>query len=849
MAQAGEPAGRRHRIHALRADAADRLAASDPGLNRFRAATQAVVSVAAIIGAEYAFVKITGALQATVPPGATAAQAASIAAGNRALLVIAILLGGLLGLLTSLGVNDTTAPRLAVSTLIVPAPILASMALGLSLGGHRTAALASFPVVLALGTLARRWGPRGVLIGVPLFIGDFIGFFLYGVVHFGHLGWIAAELALAALVSLAVRLVLFFPDPQAALRRSQRSWAARAAAVAEQAALTFSPADARDPEADRAKLRRSLVRLNEAALMIDARLAEPEAIEDGSSAQRLHERLFDAELGLTNAARFAEALGQMDLPPAERLQIDGILSALRAGHLPRASTRAAHLLAHLGATASDDLAVTGGSIDPGRRHQRILLHRFASSIVLLTGALDDWMAVGAVVGADGAGAFTPAVALTAGWLPGSEQVSARASTEAGRRWDERLALAPSVRAAIQVGVAVGLATVLGDVISGRRFYWAVIAAFVSFIGVSNNLEQVRRAALRVVGTAIGIVVGSLLAQLDGHNDAACIVVVLIAMFFGVYLIRVSYAFMVIGVTVMVSQLYEQLGEFSHSLLLLRLEETIVGAVIAALTVLVVLPLRTQRVLVVALTNQLRSTRRFLDEAVRELAAPSSDPALALLARGVDSDYQMLLATARPLRHLGEAGRWAQGIVSASTGLRHYTRDLARDVPSSAGTVGPEEAALLERAGTHMRAALDELIEGCEGGAKGTFVRSASQWSALEQRSLERLRRQVADQARPVGSARPASPVPVVGPDPTALPGVVELIMAARDLQLLDGALAALAQLSGWRVTDLDTTPDPEAQRAPVGAGQGPTGAGGAGRDGAEAWGGTTPSPPSGPDPT
>jgi uncharacterized membrane protein YccC len=778
---------RRQRLGAWRDEAVDRLAGSDPGLNRLRAAAQAVVSVAAIIAAEYGFVKLTGALQTGVPEGATPRVAATIAAGNHALLVIGILLGAMIGMIASIGVNDTTARRQVVSTLILPVPILASMVLGLALGGHRVAALTSFPVILALGTLARRWGPRGLLIGMPLFIGDFIGFFLYGVVHLGDLGWIAAELGLAALVSVAVRLALFAPDPTAALHRSQRSWAARAAKVADLADLAFSAVPGSDATAVHTKLRRNLVRLNEAALIIDAQLAEPAALAEGSSAQRLHERLFDAELGLTNAARFAAALHGVALDEIERQQVSVTLAALRAGDLPAGAIGAADILTRLGATAADDLGAIGSPLDAERRHRRILLHRFAGSVTLLADALDEWMAIGAEVRADDEEVFTPAVALAGGWLPGSALVSARVSSLRGRRRDERIALPPWLRAAIQVGVAVGAATAIGDVVSGRRFYWAVIAAFVSFIGVNNNVEQVRKALQRVVGTVVGIIVGSLVAQLDGHSAAAAIVVILIAMFFSVYLIRISYAFMVVGVTVMVAQLYEQLGEFSNSLLLLRLGETALGSAVAVVTVLVVVPLRTERVLGVALTDLLHSTREFLAEAIHRLADPAASGSLALLARAVDSDYQTLVTTARPLRRFGDAGRWAGRMVSASTGLRHYARNLARDVPRSTAAA-PVDQPLLEHAGADLLRSIDVLIDGYDGGPKATFVRSASEWNVLEQRTLERVRRTVTE--------RPA----------TALAEAVDLIMVTRDLQLLDGALAELAHLGGITVTDLDTAP-------------------------------------------
>jgi hypothetical protein len=74
-----------------------------------------------------------------------------------------------------------------------------------------------------------------------------------------------------------------------------------------------------------------------------------------------------------------------------------------------------------------------------------------------------------------------------------------------------------------------------------------------------------------------------LAHLVGDRVGLQIAVVLISLFLGLYLFRINYAFMTIGITVMVSQLYVELDEFSNSLLVLRLEETAIGAGVAIAT--------------------------------------------------------------------------------------------------------------------------------------------------------------------------------------------------------------------------------------------------------------------------
>jgi hypothetical protein len=777
-------------------DAIDQLVGSDPGLNRLRTALQGVTCIGLAILAEYVFVKGTGALQATA---ANAAESTAVAAGNHALLVIAMLLGGMIGLITSMAVSDTTAIGQLVSMLIVPVPMFASLAFGLALGGHRAIMLTSFAVLLGAGGLARRWGQRGGLLGMPLFLGDFIGFFLHGVVAVGDLGWVAAELGVGILVCLGVRFTLFFPDAAAALRRSQRSWTARTRIVARLAANDFqgdrdhpgSGPDGRSsskagPEARDVRLHRQLTRLNEASLIIDARLVEPGALPVGSSARRLHERLFEAELGLTNTARFAAALRGQDLPDPVRDEVEAALGALRDGDTVAAAGAGHRILDRLAETAPVDLTGDGLDTHGTLRRTRVLLHRFATSVALFGDAMQELTALGsgAPTAAD-TPAFVPAVTLIQGWLPGSIQVSANASTSTGTGWQERISLPPYVRSALQITIAVAIATVLGDLLSGRRFYWAVIAAFVAFYGANNNIEQARKAFLRVVGTAVGIVIGSLVAGAIGRSVPWGVGTILVSLFFGLYLIRINYGFMVIAVTIMVSQLYEQLDEFSHSLLLLRLGETSIGAAVAAVTVLVVLPLRTTRVLEVALSEQLGAVRQLVVESLAALSDATGPVHLDDQARAVDSAFQSVDTTARPLRHLGEAGLRAQRLTVAAGALRHYSRNLSGDVPAAGALPGTAADGGLRQGGDLLLGSLDALTSTIAGGPKQVYVRSASTWNVVEQTALEKLRRAVESGVAMAGDT-------------------VAVMLVCRDLQLLDGALAQLARLEGMAVEDLDT---------------------------------------------
>ena len=119
-------------------------------------------------------------------------------------------------------------------------------------------------------------------------------------------------------------------------------------------------------------------------------------------------------------------------------------------------------------------------------------------------------------------------------------------------------------------MAAVIAISVGDAVNGQRFYWGLLAVFLAFMATTNSGEQIRKALFRAGGTAVGIVLGDLVVHVTGGSTAVVIAIVLVALFFGIYLIRINYMFMVIGITITMSQLYRQLGEFSWHLLLLRL---------------------------------------------------------------------------------------------------------------------------------------------------------------------------------------------------------------------------------------------------------------------------------------
>ncbi|HEX6449955.1 MAG TPA: carboxypeptidase regulatory-like domain-containing protein [Trebonia sp.] len=774
----------------------DWIDGTDPGLMRLRMAAEIVAVIGIVLVAEWLFVRATGALQVPIPPKTPAAIASKLWMLNHALLVIGMMLGAILAMISGFGVSMYAEARdQAITLLILPLPLLGTLAMGLAL--HvRMASLASLAVVLAIGTYCRRFGPRGFNGGVLAFMGAFLGFFIQDYVSLADYGWLAAEIGLAVAAVFAVHFTLFYPRPVAAVRAMQRSYTARARDVASEMTDVFE-ATIRAGENQHAeqRLHGHLLRLNEAALLIDARLDNPAALPAGWSAASLHQFLFDSEVGLSNVARFALALAKRGLPAQVTTMIRRALNGIRQGNF---------------AAVADSARVIREALetdDPRRPSltttDRVLLHRFATSVMEASTALCAFRMYPAGQAPDDAPAlatgpgevFKTQVSTFGGWLPGSSFVAGTASQErGGKGLIERIRLAPYARIAIQMGIAAGGAIALGDQLSGRRFYWALLAAFITFMGANTAGEQLRKSTFRIAGTLIGVIVGSLLGHLVGDRVGWQIVVVLVSLFLGLYLFRVNYTFMTIGITVMVSQLYVELDEFSNSLLLLRLEETALGAGVAMLTVLLVLPLHVGRVARVAAREQLEALADLIDRCMDRLADPrsraGSDLELRAAARRVDMAYQSLFAVTRPMRTplFGRLASRVAGFTANAVAARHYASNLLLDASTRYDDLSPRAIDELTTARGQLASSVAAITtamhadgsgkDGDRSGASsgegaGQYVRSASLFAHIADG--------LPDQTV---TSRPQ--------------------LALRDLQFLDGAFANAARWAGVPVTDLDT---------------------------------------------
>lgn len=229
-------------------------------------------------------------------------------------------------------------------------------------------------------------------------------------------------------------------------------------------------------------------------------------------------------------------------------------------------------------------------------------------------------------------------------------------------------------------LASTLALVAGELLSPRRWYWAVLAAFVVFSGTQSSGETRTRAWSRALGTALGVLAGLAVVVLVGNDHGVQLALVFAFMFGAMYFFRTVYGLMVFFITALLALLYKILGNFSTALLLTRLIETAVGSAIGVLVATFVLPTSTREALGTSIVAFLGRLATVIEDSGRRMTEPGDVPDPTVDARELDRALADLFARAQPA-----TAAWP--LPSSRSGVRHrllianacarYARNLAR----------------------------------------------------------------------------------------------------------------------------------------------------------------------------
>lgn len=311
----------------------------------------------------------------------------------------------------------------------------------------------------------------------------------------------------------------------------------------------------------------------------------------------------------------------------------------------------------------------------------------------------------------------------------------------------------TTRQAVQATAGAGFALVVGQLVSGERWYWAVGATWWVFVNTTSRGETLVRGFRRVLGTVIGIGL-ALLVAVPAHGQGPLTALVVAVSVFGIfYTAAVSYTWMMLWVTLLAAMLYGLLGVLSPGLLALRFLETGVGALGAVLAVAFVLPVTTHRVTDSWIQRALRCVHACTAEAAARLAGTAdADPAPMV------AELEQLLARVRlsvaplvhPLNPMRGRKRRARRVLA-------LLDDCAREIRGLVAVAADPEAshdARLAAACWRVEAAVEALT-----GGRGVAPRTAPAASEPALAHLHGLERALAELAAPLGAP---SRSPLVG---------------------------------------------------------------------------------------
>jgi uncharacterized membrane protein YccC len=212
----------------------------------------------------------------------------------------------------------------------------------------------------------------------------------------------------------------------------------------------------------------------------------------------------------------------------------------------------------------------------------------------------------------------------------------------------------------------------------------VITAFIVFNNTKSRADTAVRALQRSVGTMAGLVGGTILATILHGQMMAGAALMAICFFLAFYYLQVSYSVMIFFITLALALVYGLTGSFSPELLVLRLEETLIGAAAGTLVAFFVFPVRAETGITAALDRYFNALRDLV-AAARSRSLGEAEP-LHLLARSrlLDRAFTDLATAVRPI-----GGPWAAvtrfGEVRARllllSGIAHWARVLARSLPA------------------------------------------------------------------------------------------------------------------------------------------------------------------------
>lgn len=551
-------------------------------------------------------------------------------------------LGVLIAMLSSMIIGDATVRQQRTTLLMVPFSSGLSLSLSIALGSLPTLQLVVFLLITFLAVALRRFGPRWFGLG-------FITFMAYCApllfpLHVASIPWAVGAVAVSIAITFVIRFVILPDTPKRLLRFYLRTFHVLSADLLQELVIDlqrFTEASngtlGGEVRKSQARFRKFVIRLNELNLTIEQFLNSGDSPATKPQAESLMMSLFERELSLRQLLYSTSNIVSSSQARKEDLVFvaTSVRSlAQRDGEIPLPPPGGSEEMKRL--MESFFCAVENFVRDRSRSIEEDLT---------LLQIIDE--------NSDESSVVKPSVKKAKG-------------------------LHFSTRQAIQATLATGLASVIGFSVSPERWYWASIAAFVVFAGATRG-DTLRRSFLRVVGTIFGLLIGFALAHmLSGYRSVEW-GLVLLSIFVAIFGMRVAFGFWTAtSITMMLAILYDLMGLMTTEILMLRLEETIVGAAMGAFISGLVLPTSTTASVRLNVATYLRALSQVFAVLPLDLERPAARKTLVRRLLAMDRELMNLRLTAAPV--MGRVSLMKQGdlpgVLFDVSALAFFTRYLA-----------------------------------------------------------------------------------------------------------------------------------------------------------------------------
>ncbi|MBX3039588.1 MAG: FUSC family protein [Bdellovibrionaceae bacterium] len=503
--------------------------------------------------------------------------------------------GVLVAMMSSMLISDATVKQQKRTLLWMILPAAIGLSGSILLAPVPTWRLGLFLVVTFLAVAARRHGPRATALGFMAFM-SYVSAMLFPM-PIEVLPWVFGAVLVALGTTFLMRFVIFADRPRRILELFLQAFDAHMDFLLGEMASGLR--ERNSLEKVRKNLRRRLVRLNELSLTVEQFLKAGTSHGLKTESEALHLALFEREL---NLRKLIDALRVILSSEQEAPWRD----------LAEALSRVSQRLSLTSLTALADRY-------PGFWKALLQVEKDRQSDVLSPERLS----------------------LVVQEL--KEERKADVVSKASFQ-----GLHASTKQAIQATLATGVAWMFGTALSPERWYWASITAFVVFAGASRG-DTITRAVFRIVGTFLGLVVGAGIAfGLKGHHGIEWASIIFFV-FLGLLGARLAFGFFsAFAFTLMLAVLYDLMGLLTDQILLLRLEETAVGAFVGAIVSIVVLPTSTRSTARASIAKLLRT----MGEIAQKLPLENPDMAarkdLVSSLRLMDRDILNMRTTLAPL---------------------------------------------------------------------------------------------------------------------------------------------------------------------------------------------------------